>query len=154
MLDEHGGVLASDTEMLPGGQVKSRGEWLTIIRVNRSNGKISSLVTPEYSFMSRGNGAVITITPDRITEYKAPSAEEAKTAKAAAKRPPVVNYPGEGFEHMTKEQWSKKHADFKQVKGIAAGDEHKAYRIRRVMSTGYTLSPVYITDMKKVEIPR
>ena len=154
MLDEHGGVLASDVDMVPGGQVKSRGEWLTIIRVNRSGGKISSLVTPEYLFMSRGNGAVITITPDRITEYKAPSAEEAKTAKAAAKRPPIVNYPGEGFEHMTKEQWSKKHADFKQVKGIAAGDDHKAYRLRRVMSTGYTLSPVYITDMKTVEIPR
>ncbi|RAH26290.1 DUF3560 domain-containing protein [Pantoea agglomerans] len=154
MLDEQGGVLASDVEMVPGGQVKSRGEWLTIIRVNRSGGKISSLVTPEYSFMSRGNGAVITITPDRITEYKAPSAEEAKTAKAAAKRPPIVNYPGEGFEHMTKEQWSKKHADFKQVKGIATGDEHMAYRIRRVMSTGYTLSPVYITDMKTVEVPR
>jgi hypothetical protein len=30
---------------------------------------------------------------------------------------------------MTKEQWSKKHADFKQVKGIAAGDDHKAYRV-------------------------
>jgi len=154
MLDEHGGVLASDTEMVPGGQVKSRGEWLTIIRVNRSGGKISSLVTQEYSFMSRGNGAVITITPDRITEYKAPSAEEAKTAKAAAKRPPIVNYPGEGFKHMTKEQWGKTHADFKQVKGMAAGEDHKAYRIRRVMSTGYTLSPVYITDMKIVELPR
>ena len=154
MLDEQGGVLASDVEMVPGGQVKSCGEWLTIIRVNRSGGKISSLVTSEYSFMSRGNGAVITITPDRVTEYKAPSAEEAKTAKAAAKRPPIVNYPGEGFEHMTKEQWSKKHADFKQVKGIAAGDDHKPYRIRRVMSTGYTLSPVYITDMKTVEVPR
>ncbi|NEG87690.1 DUF3560 domain-containing protein [Pantoea agglomerans] len=154
MLDEHGGVLASDVDMVPGGQVKSRGEWLALIRVNRSGGKISSLVTPEYSFMSRGNGAVITITPDRITEYKAPSAEEAKTAKATAKRPPIVNYPGDGFEHMTKEQWSKKHADFKQVKGIAAGDDHKAYRLRRVMSTGYALTPVYITDIKTVEIPR
>lgn len=76
--------------------------------------------------MSRENGAVITITPDHITEYKTPNAEEAKVAKAVAKRPPIVNYPGEGFEHMTKEQWSKKHADFKQVKGIAADDEHKA----------------------------
>ncbi len=55
---------------------------------------------------------------------------------------------------MTKEEWSKKHADFKQVKGVAAGEDHKAYRIRRVMSTGYTLSPVYITDMKTVEVPR
>jgi hypothetical protein len=40
------------------------------------------------------------------------------------------------------------------VKGIAGGDDHKAYRIRRVMSMGFTLSPVYITDMKIVELPR
>lgn len=153
MLNEHGGVLAGDVEMVPGGQVKSRGEWLTIIRVNRSGGKISSLVTNEYSFMGRKN-ALTTLTPDRITEYKAPSAEEAKAAKAAAKRPPIVNYPGEGFVSMTKEEWSKKHADFKQVKGMAAGEDHLAYRLRRVMSTGYTLLPVYITDMKTVDIPR
>ncbi len=34
------------------------------------------------------------VTPDRITDYKAPSAEEAAVASQAAKRPPVVNYPG------------------------------------------------------------
>ena len=104
MLDEHGGVLASDVEMVPGGQVKSRGEWLTIIRVNRSGGKISSLVTPEDSFMSRGNGAVITITPERITEYKTPSAEEAKTAKVAAKGPPTLNYPSERLWYLVTER--------------------------------------------------
>ncbi|WP_439214243.1 hypothetical protein [Duffyella gerundensis] len=52
------------------------------------------------------------------------------------------------------EQWSKKHADFKQVKGIAAGEDHKAYQLLRVISTGYTLSAVYISDMKVVEVPR
>ena len=35
-------------------------------------------------------------TPDRITDYKAPTAEEASNAKKAAKRPPIVNYPGKG----------------------------------------------------------
>lgn len=49
---------------------------------------------PVLHFM-RCNGTM-TLTPDRITDYKAPSAEEASAAKQAAKRPPIVNYPEEG----------------------------------------------------------
>lgn len=152
MLDENGGVLSSGTDMVPGGRVLSRGEWLTIIRVNRSGGKITSVVTPEYGFMGRKGTTVI--RPDRITEYTAPTEEEARVAKVAAKRPPIVNYPGEGFITMTKEEWSKKHADYKSVRGVAATDEHGPYRIRRAMTTGYSLSYIYISDMKTVEIPR
>lgn len=153
MLDENGGVLSSNVEMEPGGQVLSRGEWLTIVRVNRSNGKISSVVTPHYSFMDRASGTM-NLTPDRIKEYKAPDAKAATAAKAAAKRPPIVNYPDDAFITMTKAEWSKKHADYKAVRGIAANDDHKAYRVRRVMTSGYSLSQVYISDMKTVEIPR
>jgi hypothetical protein len=50
--------------------------------------------TPCYRFL--GYGGTMKLTPDRITDYKAPSAEEVSTAKQAAKRPPIVNYPGEG----------------------------------------------------------
>lgn len=152
MLDETGSILATGVDMVPGGKVLSRGEWLTIIRVNRSGGEISSVVTSEYAFMGRRGTTVI--RRDRITDYAAPTAEVAAAAKVAAKRPPIVNYPGEGFITLTKQEWSKKHADFKQVRGIAAGDDHGAYRIRRVLSSGYSLTPVYITDMKTVEIPR
>ncbi|ENE4240289.1 DUF3560 domain-containing protein [Salmonella enterica] len=152
MLDESGGVVTRTQDFEPGGQVQSRGEWLTIIRINKSGGAVSSVVTPYYSFM-RCNGTM-TLTPDRITDYKAPSAEEARAAKQAAKRPPIVNYPGEGFREMTKAEWSKTPADYKSVRGVAENDEHGAYRFRRIMTSGYTLENVYITDMKTVEIPQ
>ena len=152
MLDESGGVVTRTQDFEPGGQVQSRGEWLTIIRINKSGGAVSSVVTPYYSFM-RCNGTM-TLTPDRITDYKAPSAEEARAAKQAAKRPPIVNYPGEGFREMTKAEWSKTPADYKSVRGVAENDEHGAYRFRRIMTSGYTLENVYITDMKTVAIPQ
>lgn len=122
------------------------------IRINRSNGAVSSVVTPYYSFM--GCNGTMTLTPDRITDYKAPSAEEARAAKQAAKRPPIVNWPGEGFREMTKAEWSKTPADYKSVRGVAENDEHGAYRFRRIMTSGYMLDNVYITDMKTVEIPQ
>ena len=84
MLDESGGVVTRTQEFEPGGQVLSRGEWLTIIRINKSNGQVSSVETPCYRFL--GYGGTMKLTPDRITDYKAPSAEEVSTAKQAAKR--------------------------------------------------------------------
>ncbi|HCJ6323635.1 TPA: DUF3560 domain-containing protein [Citrobacter farmeri] len=152
MLDESGGVVTRTQEFELGGQVQSRSEWLTIIRINKSNGVVSSVVTPSYSFM--GYKGTMTLTPDRITDYKAPTTEEAIAAKQAAKRPPIVNYPGEGFREMTKAEWAKTPADYKAVRGVAENDEHGAYRFRRIMTGGYTLDTVYITDMKTVEIPK
>ncbi|WP_261642995.1 DUF3560 domain-containing protein [Erwinia mallotivora] len=153
MLDESDSFLSSGLEMEPGGKVLSRGEWLTIIRVNRSGGKVSSVVTPEYAFM-RLTGRVMTLTPDRITDYNAPDKEQAIAAKAAAKRPPIVNYNGEGFLSMTKAEWAKKHRDYKTVRNVAGSDEHKPHRVRRVMTSGCRLVQVYISDAKTVEIPR
>ncbi|EPA8037369.1 DUF3560 domain-containing protein, partial [Escherichia coli] len=72
MLDESGGVVTRTQDFEPGGQVFSRGEWLTIIRVNKSNGAVSSVTTPNYSFL--GYSGTMKVTPDRITDYKAPSA--------------------------------------------------------------------------------
>ncbi len=53
---------------------------------------MSSVETPGYRFL--GYSGTMKLTPDRITDYKAPTAEEASDAKKAAKRPPIVNYPG------------------------------------------------------------
>nr|EKZ5484970.1 hydrolase [Klebsiella pneumoniae] len=75
MLNENGGVVTRTEEFEPGGQVLSRGEWLTILRVNRSQGEVSSVETPCYRFL--GYSGTMKLTPDRITDYKAPTAEEA-----------------------------------------------------------------------------
>jgi hypothetical protein len=37
--------------------------------------------------------------------------------------------------------------------GRCGNDEHGAYRYRQVMSNAYSLSNVYISDMKVIEIP-
>jgi hypothetical protein len=68
-INEYSGVtsvLASDTEMVPGGQVKSRGEWLTIIRVNRSGGKIRFTIGGRFAaafavFASSALGALYSV---------------------------------------------------------------------------------------------
>ncbi|MGR3755321.1 DUF3560 domain-containing protein [Edwardsiella anguillarum] len=152
MLDESGSVVSQVQAFEVGGQVQSRGEWLSIIRVNKRNGVVSSVETPCYRFL--GYGGTMKLTPDRITDYNAPSAEEACAAKTAAKRPPIVNYPGEGFREMTKAEWAKTPPDYKGVRGVAENDEHGAYRYRRVLGSGCTLETVFITDMKIVEIPQ
>lgn len=152
MLKEAGSIITRANEFQIGGQVFSRGEWLTIIRVNKSNGAISSVTTPYYP--SLGYKGTMKLTPDRITDYKAPSAEEASAAKKTEKRPPIVNYQEEGFKAMTKAEWAKTPSDYKGVRGVAENDEHGAYRYRRVMSSGCTLLTVYITDMKTVDIPQ
>ena len=113
---------------------------------------MSSVETPGYRFL--GYSGTMKLTPDRITDYKAPTAEEASDAKKAAKRPPIVNYPGEGFREMTKAEWAKLPADYKGVRGAAETETHGAYRFRRCMTHGCTLVNVYITGMKTVEIPK
>ena len=152
MLDESGGVVTRTQDFEPGGQVFSRGEWLTIIRVNKSNGAVSSVTTPNYSFL--GYSGTMKVTPDRITDYKAPSAEEAAVASQAAKRPPVVNYPGEGFREMTKAQWAALPRDCKAVRSVAEAEDHGTSRHRRSMENNFCLVNVYITDMKITEIPQ
>ncbi len=87
-------------------------------------------------------------------DYKAPSAEEAAVASQAAKRPPVVNYPGEGFREMTKAQWAALPRDCKAVRSVAEAEDHGAYRYRRTMDNNFRLVNVYITDMKITEIPQ
>ena len=108
--------------------------------------------TPNYSFL--GYCCTRKATTDRITDDREPSAEEAAVAGEAAKRPPVVNYPGEGFREMTKAQWAALPRDCKAVRSVAEAEDHGAYRYRRTMDNDFRLVNVYITDMKITEIPQ
>ncbi|MFX2611007.1 DUF3560 domain-containing protein [Enterobacter mori] len=153
MLDDQGSVMTRTAEFCVGGKVLSRGEWLPVLRINKSKGEVSSVETPYYSFMDR-EGATMLLPVDRITDYQAPTETEAGAAAVATKRPPIVNYPGDDFVSMTKAEWSKKHSDYKGVRAVAASETHAAYRYRRVMVPGCKLANVYISDMKTVEIPQ
>ena len=151
MLNESGSVITSAKEFQVGGQVLCRGEWLPILKINKRNGEVTSIETPWNNFL--GYKGTMKLTVDRITDYKAPTEEEAQAASQPVKRPPIVNVPDEGCVTMTKAEWAAKYRDYKGVRAVEATDTHGAYRYRRVMTQGCTLSSVYISDMKTVEIP-
>ncbi len=152
MLDESGGVVTRTQDFEPGGQGFQPGRVADHHPREQSNGAVSSVTTPNYSFL--GYSGTMKVTPDRITDYKAPSAEEAAIASQAAKRPPVVNYPGGKVSgEMTKAQWAALPRDCKAVRSVAEAEDHGAYRYRRTMDNNFRLVNVYITDMENYGNP-
>jgi phospholipid N-methyltransferase len=146
MLEESGGLAADRFNIEIGGQVLARGEWVTVLRVNRVNGVISSLrTTARY---------VPIVSIEKVKDYRAPSAEDAAKVKAATKLAPLCNYPGPDFRHMTKAEWDRKHKDYKTTRDVGATEKTARHRVRYTLfglSNGY--QPVYLTDAKLVEPP-
>lgn len=159
MLDEQGGLVADSVNMVPGGRVLVRGEWSTIIRVNRKGGKVVSVST---------NARFVSVRQvEDIKEYSPPAPEVAAAVAKAAKLPPLVNYPGEGFLPMTKAEWKATHTDYKGSREMGAGalrpggsrpdlkgdkaENFGRHRVRTIVRGG--LQPVYLTDEKRKDPP-
>lgn len=121
-----------------------------IVKVNKGAEKrpVSVRVDSPWDFYGS------TIAVEKIERYQAPSAEQAQAAKEAGKATPIVNYPGDGFVHMTKAEWARKPNDYKSLK-IVNSEGFARYRIRHcvVPNSGYSTAFVYITDAKTVERP-
>jgi predicted RNA methylase len=151
MLGESGGVAASKFNIEIGGRVlcsgwmRSRG-YLVVGRINKTGGVINSVSTTE---------GVVPI--ERVEDYRAPEADDAEKVKAAKKLPPLVNYPGEGFRHLTKAEYDSraKHSGFWHIKRMKATDKYGAHRQRHATAKdgGYNLVGAYLTDVKRVDPP-
>lgn len=139
-----------------GGRVLVRGEWLTIVRINKKEGVVCSLTT---------NCRYVPVKSiEEVRDYEAPTAEAAATAKAAKKVPPLCNYPGEGIVEITQKQWDDQHKDYKGTRemGVGAqaargarvqackGDDCERHRVRIMLVKG-GYSVVYIADRKRVD---
>lgn len=150
MLDEQGGIKADGFDLQIGGQILTDGYWLTILKLNKAGGRINSVST--------NNARWPRVVPvERIKDYRPPSEEQTKKAKQANKLPPLCNYPGEGFVHITQEQWDKKYKDFKGTRAVAATETAGAHRVRSgsfSQSGRYSSSLVYITDAKRKDPPK
>lgn len=156
MLDEQGGLLADKVDLQPGGRVLVRGEWSTIVRVNKREGKIVSVTT---------NARYVPVrSVDEITDYQVPTKDSAAAAAAAVAKAPTANYDGEGFAHITKAQYKGVPSDYKGYKDIAASDKFAAHRVRRISAA--FLSPdqrkgrqsyqhvfVFLVDEKRKDPP-
>lgn len=153
MLGEQGGTAADKFPIEVGGRVMSshwraRGKgWIVVTKINRdATGQIGSVSTTE---------GVLEI--ESISDYRAPEAGVADKVKAAKKLAPLVNYPGEGFKHMTSAEYAMraKHSDSFHVRKIAATDKHGAHRLRHAPEGGgsWGLVGVYLTDAKRTDPP-
>lgn len=156
MIEDQGGLVAEKVEMQVGGRVLVSGEWLTVVRLNKSGGKVVSVTT------NARYGRVKSI--EEIKEYQAPSAEAAAAITAALKKPSICNYPGEGFLPITQAQWDECDKDYKGTNTIAAGPGVAAHRVRKMLGTRagtkstdwnvrHSYPCVFITDAKRVDPP-
>lgn len=162
MLEQQGGLIGQQFDIKAGGRVLVRGQWRTVKRVRKTGGQITG-VTTDCQF-------VPVRSIEEVKGYEPPSEQEATAAASANKLPPLCNYPGEGFKHMTKAQWDGIHKDYKgsrelgagalraggarmDIKGADAFSECGRHRVRSTISNG-GLTPVYLTDAKRSDPPK
>ncbi len=122
MLQEAGGLVGENQNIEVGGRVLIGGEWLTVVRLNKKDGRLVSVTTNAKYVRVRGI--------EEIKQYEAPSAEAAAQVVAAMKKPEICNYAGAGFIAITQAQWDKVSKDYKATRVIAATEQHGAHRAR------------------------
>ena len=151
MLGETGGLTADRYAFEIGGKVLVGDEWLVVLKINKTGDTISSLTTtPRRHFYGTKYKAEI----ESIKDYQAPNPEEAAAVKAATKLPPMCNYPGEGFKHMTTDEWKrKKMSDVPQSATHPATTTHGAHRTRSTWGGNFRTVSVYLTDAKQIDPP-
>jgi protein-L-isoaspartate O-methyltransferase len=147
MLEDQGGLPAEKFDIEPGGMVLTGGEWVTVIRVNRSNGAITSVTT---------NARYVRVKNiETIKDYKPPTEEDKIRVKNATTLPPLCNYPGEGIKEITKADWKRRYHDGKGTQDVEATETTPRHRVR-YFYTMYGKPPiqqVYITDEKRKDPP-
>lgn len=149
MLAEGGGLASDAFNFEVGGRILWRGEWCLIKKVNRKAGAVCSVsVVARYC----------SVAPvESIRDYRPPTEDEAAKVKAATKLPPLCNYPGEGFRHMTTADWKRNHwSDVSYVTKIEATATTAAHRVRcypKSSAQSWLSDFVYLTDAKRTEPP-
>ncbi|WBU32344.1 DUF3560 domain-containing protein [Rhodopseudomonas palustris] len=141
----------------------ARSEWLTILRVNRTGGTVNSLTTEAPAGVHWQKTWKFSV--EDVTAYEAPSAAAVEQAKEAAKLPPLCNYPGEGFAHMTKDEYEKvpkSYRGYRELRKLPDGlGRHRtrvaigayAFRGKCDDNKRHSYHPVFITDAKRVDPP-
>jgi len=150
MLGEQGDIPAAGFDLQIGGQILASGLWLTILKINKANGAVSSVSTNNRQWPR-------VVAVERIKDYRPPTAEQTTAAKKAKSLPPICNYPGDGFVEITQAQWNDKHADYKGTRIIEATATADAHRVRSGFFSkegGYRSVLVYITDAKEKRPPK
>ena len=146
MLAESGGSAGERFDFKVGGKVLRRGQWFIIAKVNPGSVSVFGHWASTVSF-------------DEIQDYEEPTEEQAAAVAKAVKIPPLCNYPGEGFKHMTRADYDsrkeKRWSDFPKTKTIAATETAGVHRVPCARGTGqWDVAHVYISDAKRKDPPK
>lgn len=146
MIEENGGLASASHNYEIGGKVKTWRGWSFIKKINKVDGVVNSLSTA-----GRGRGS---IPIDEVTDYEAPKPGIAEKIKEVCRLPPLCNYPGEGFEHITKEKWqAHKMSDVPQTIVVKAYGTHAEHRTRATYGGSFRTTCVYLVDSKRIDPP-
>ncbi len=151
MLGESGGIVADKFDLKVGGTIHAYDYLLTILKLNKSGGRIVSVTTNNTRWPR-------IVQVEAIEDYTPPAEDVAKIAEKAAKAPPLCNYKGEGFIEITQEEWDAA----KGRRGFRRCDGHRVREVRwaTLNKLGKTIphregfaahlymEPVFITDAK------
>jgi hypothetical protein len=150
MLGEMGGITADRFHIEVGGTVLVHGEWVVVLKLNRTSAGISSITTTPSQHWPQKR---MVVEIERVTDYRAPEPGAAERIKAATKLPPLCNYPGDGFREMTQAQWDAKDKDYKTTRAIDATATHARHRVRYALTGGGHYNYLFITDAKRIDPP-
>lgn len=142
MLEESGGLISDKFDIQIGGQVLSRGKWHVVKKVIRKGGVRSVSCV----------GVCGAIQIEDVTDYRPPAEGDAEKVKAYTKLPPLCNYPGEGFKHMTEAEYkARRWSGYSYTEVVPVNEETKtgAHRVRRHNGSGMLgkMPRVYVTDL-------
>lgn len=162
MLAEAGGLADERFNIELGGKVLVRGEWVVVLKINKSGGKISSLTTNRH-YVSK-------VGIEDVKDYQPPEEGTAEKVKKVMALPPLCNYPGVGFCHMTKAEYASVYTDSKGGRLVRESESAAAHRVRSVMNhiarrfdksgnvsvarEQWGMSYVYLTDEKRKDPPK
>jgi len=161
LMAEDGGMKAEGIDIKPGGKVCYLGEWLTVIRTNRRDGELVSVTTTSPAGMTYRS--TYPVPAEAITDYTAPTDDDAKKIRKAKARPPICNYPKEGTYPVKWEAWQAEHTDYRGMRVVEATTEHGAHRVRTMlgshiglhgdMNKRHSYHSVFITDKPEKQPP-
>jgi hypothetical protein len=147
MIEDQGGLAAEKFDIQPGGMILTGDQWVTVLRVNKSNGAICSVTT---------NAKYVRIKSiETIKDYRPPTDDDRLQLKKATTLAPLCNYPGEGFKEITKAEWKRRYPDGKGTRELEATATTAPHRVRYFYTMYATpaIQQVFITDEKRKDAP-
>lgn len=149
MLEEAGGLAAEKFDIQPGGRVLIAGEWLPVLRVNKSGGRIVSVTTAAGGFVPvRGI--------EEVKDYTPPTEEDAAKVAKVSKLAPLCNYRTPGCVEMTAAEWKAQtqRTDSAFVAKYKATETTAEHRHRTTHGPNWTRLHVFLTDSAVKEAPK